>query len=239
MKPSNFNSTFERFRYCAAILRRLHGTQTQFCPICGYRGKFRAYGRQPRYNAQCPRCESLERHRLLFLAFQQRGLLSGSERVLHFAPESCLEKFIRSSSASYRTADFEPGRAEIVLNIEKIDEPDKTVDLVIANHVLEHVDDRAAMREIHRILSDHGRMVISVPIIEAWAKSYDNPSITSLAERVLHFGQQDHLRFFGRDFRDRISDAGFSFEEFIASGQTCVDNGIQRGECIFICSKAL
>jgi hypothetical protein len=129
LKPSILKSTFEPFRYSVAIRRRLHGTHTQFCPICGYRGKFRAYGRQPRYNSQCPRCESLERHRLLFLAFQQRELLSGSERVLHFAPESCFEAFIRLSSASYRTADFEPGRAEIVLNIEKIDAPDKTVDL--------------------------------------------------------------------------------------------------------------
>jgi SAM-dependent methyltransferase len=145
---------------------------------------------------------------------------------------------MRSCSAFYRTADFEPGRAEIVLNIEDIALPDETVDLVIANHVLEHVDDRAAMKEIYRVLSNHGRMIVSVPIIEAWVQSYENPSITGPTERHLHFGQHDHLRFFGRDFRDRISAAGFSFEEFMASGEECVQMGILRGECIFICSKA-
>jgi SAM-dependent methyltransferase len=173
----------------------------------------------------------------MLLAFQQRGLLSGAERVLHFAPEACLDKFIRSCSASYLTADFKPGCAEIVLNIENIDLPDKAVDLVIANHVFEHVDDRAAMKEIHRVLSDHGRMIVSVPIIEAWVQSYENPSVTGPTERQLHFGQHDHLRFFGRDFRDRISAAGFCFEGFMASGEECVEMGILRGECIFICPK--
>jgi len=192
----------------------------------------------PRYNAECPHCGSLERHRLLSHCLQRLRILSGSENVLHFAPEACLSPIIEKKSATYRTADLIPGRASTVLNIEHIDLPDKSIDVVIANHILEHVDDRAALREIRRILTDHGVFIVMIPIVEGWAKTYENPSIIGEAERDRHFGQSDHVRYFGRDFRNRVLSAGFSLEEFSCDGAETVRYSLTRGECVFIGRKA-
>ena len=60
------------------------------CPVCGakYR-KFMPYGYvQPRPNALCPKCLSLERHRLLWLYLtRETDLLTAFPRTLHIAPE--------------------------------------------------------------------------------------------------------------------------------------------------------
>jgi SAM-dependent methyltransferase len=226
-----------QLRYRLSVLRRISGFGTRECPICGYVGVFSAFGDPPRYNAACPGCGSLERHRLFCLGLQRLHLLSGSESVLHFAPEPCLSAMLTHASASYRTADSDPDRASIVLNIENIDLPDQSVDVVIANHVLEHVDDQAALRELRRILTDHGRLFVMVPIIEGWAKTYENPAITSGPERNIHFGQFDHVRYFGRDFRDRVLAAGFSLDEFICDGADSAKHSLTRGESLFICTK--
>jgi SAM-dependent methyltransferase len=224
-------------RYQMTIIHRMKGKEVFECPICQYIGTFRAGGRIPRYNAACSRCGALERHRLVYLALQRRNLLSGLGKVLHFAPEVFLTDILRKSSESYRSADFEPGVADMVLNIEEIDLPDKSVDIVIANHVLEHVDDRAALREIWRILSDHGRLIVSVPLAGGCTKTYENPAITSPADRELHFGQADHLRYYGRDFTDRLSSAGFSIDEFTCDGPDTTKYALQRGDSVFIGSK--
>src|SRR3546814_9861138 len=76
------------------------------CPICGHRGRFWSHGTPPRGEAMCPRCLSLERHRLMHLLIDRHGadLLEG-KRVLHFAPESCIrERLARMSD--YVTADI-------------------------------------------------------------------------------------------------------------------------------------
>ncbi|MGD0734834.1 MAG: methyltransferase domain-containing protein [Terracidiphilus sp.] len=196
-----------------------------------------AVGDQPRYNAECPSCGSLERHRLFFLGLQRLNLLSGSERVLHFAAEASLMKTLKKSSASYQTAELLPGHADLALNIEQINLPDKSMDVVIANHVLEHVNDKAALRELRRVLSDSGRLFITIPLIEGWAKTYEDPAITSEAERTKHFGQRDHVRYFGRDFRDRVLAAGFTMTEFGCDGADAVKYSLPRGETLFICTK--
>lgn len=229
--------TATRNLYLLSLRFRRSGTGKCECTICGYVGRFKAYGVNPRYSAVCPRCASLERHRLFRLALDRRNLLSRSERVLHFAPEPCLRRIIQEASAYYRSADFAPAPDSLLLNIEKIDLPDHSVDVVIANHVLEHVDDLAALRELRRILSDRGRMIVSIPIIEGWATTYENPSIKSKVEREIHFGQADHLRFYGRDFRDRVLSAGFSLEEFVADGPDAARYALTRGDAIFICTK--
>jgi predicted SAM-dependent methyltransferase len=77
--------------------------------------------------------------------------------------------------------------------MEAIDLPDASVDLIIANHVLEHVDDAKASRELSRILRPNGVLLCMVPIVEGWATTYQNPDITTDEGRMLHFGQEDHV----------------------------------------------
>jgi SAM-dependent methyltransferase len=158
--------------------------------------------------------------------------------ILRNRPSGSLRSPLRRFYRTLRTqSDYFPGRAELVLNIERIDLPDKSADVVIANHVLEHVDDRAALHEIWRILADHGRLLVSVPIAGGWAKTYEKPAIIDAAGRELHFGQDDHVRYYGRDFRDRVVAAGFSVEEFSGTGEDTVQHALNRGDSIFICSK--
>src|SRR5690606_22633231 len=110
-------------------------------------------------------------------------------------------------------------------------------DRVVCNHVLEHVDDRKALAEIFRVLRPGGIALLSTPLIEAWATSYEDDSIQDPDMRVLHFGQDDHLRYFGRDVRDRIASAGFALEDFVATEPDVATYGLLRGECIFMATK--
>ena len=206
------------------------------CPVCGYHGFFTHFGRPPRLDARCPSCNSLERHRLFWLWFGgDKSKLEGP--LLHFAPEPLLEKKFRQIYQDYSTASLY-GAADLKLDIEAINLPTDSLNTVICNHVLEHVSDSRALKELHRILSARGRLIVSVPIIEGWEQTYEDARITGAAERELHFGQSDHVRFYGRDLRDRLRNAGFNrILEVTAEGKHVVDHGLLRGEKIFVCSK--
>lgn len=159
------------------------------------------------------------------------------ESILHFAPEPVLQERLSKLHMKYTTASL-VDNTDLTLNIESIDLPDMCFDTVICNHVLEHVDDRLALRQMHRILSPKGQLICSVPLIEGWDHTYENANIKSEHDRELHFDQADHVRLYGRDFRDRIAEAGFSsIQELTAGGGESVKHGLIRGEKIFICTK--
>ena len=207
------------------------------CPICGYHGYFGHFGKPPRLDAACKNCGSLERHRLFWLWFDgDKSKLS--EPILHFAPERILKRRFKEMYENYKTADLFATNVDLKLNIEDMGLGTGSLSTLICNHVLEHVNDRKALREIFRVLCDKGKLICSVPIIEGWERTYENDSATSAFERELHFGQSDHVRYYGRDFRDRLLEAGFvSVREITADGQNVSDYGLLRGEKFFICSK--
>lgn len=142
------------------------------CPVCGakYR-KFMPYGYvQPRPNALCPKCLSLERHRLLWLYLtRETDLLTAFPRTLHIAPEVCIMRHLkphfRPHPGQYVTADLESPLADIHFDVQQIPLADDSVDVVICNHILEHVaDDRKALRELHRILKPGGWGIVLSPV---------------------------------------------------------------------------
>ena len=228
---------YNRLRYWMTVIRLGEGIDTKECPACGYLGKFKAFGQPPRYSAQCPNCSSLERHRLLCLALQNLPLLSKSEDVLHFAPEPIVSRLLVGYEVNYTSADVVPGQAARTLDLERIDLPSESVDVVVVNHVLEHVDDAAALAEIYRILKERGRFIATSPVIEGWQHTYENPEVGDDEGRNIHFGQADHVRFYGRDIRDRIRAVGFALDEFVGDGAEAVKYGLLRGERIFIGTK--
>ena len=74
-------------------------------------------------------------------------------------------------------------------------------------------------------------LACSTPIIECWKNNDENPEVSSAADRLLHFGQEDHELYHGKDFRDRLKDAGFmNVQEITAQGQDVLDHRLVRGE---------
>jgi SAM-dependent methyltransferase len=207
------------------------------CPICGYEGAFEPFGVVQRPDAMCPNCHSLERHRQFKLLLDRMELLSPGCSLLHFAPEPAITRLVRPLCSEYVTADLMRDDVDLKLDIEAIDLPDRSFDCVICSHVLEHVNDGAALGELNRILKPGGVALLMVPIVEGWDTSYEDPTVTDERARLLHFGQKDHVRRYGRDFRERVSRAGFELSEFAVGGADSVRYSIVPGIRIFIARK--
>lgn len=191
------------------------------CPLCGRRyRKLLPYGYvTSRDNALCPHCLSLERHRLLWLYLERETTLFESlPQLLHIAPEVCLMRHLKphykSSPERYQTADLESPLADLHFDIQQIPLADESFDVVICNHLMEHVeDDLRAMRELHRILKRGGWGVLLSPVDLQRATTFEDDSITDPKERTRIFGQYDHRRLYGNDFSDRLRKAGFEVED--------------------------
>ena len=192
------------------------------CPICGKQVReFLPYGYGvSRRDALCPRCLALERHRLLWLYIEREtDLLNGYPTLLHIAPEVALKRqferhYGKPHADNYLTADLESPLAKLHFDIQDIPLDDESVDIVICNHILEHVEnDRVALRELHRILRPGGWGVLLVPIDYNREATFEDDSITSPEERAKVFGQYDHRRIYGRDYVERLRQAGFEAEE--------------------------
>jgi SAM-dependent methyltransferase len=200
-------------RPARALLRKLpYLGLGRRCPVCARSSRrFRAFGRTPREGAQCIHCGALERHRLLwlFLAGRTELLAGGPRRVLHVAPEACLEPGLRSALGSgYLTADLSDPAAGVRMDVTAIPFRDGSFDAVLCSHVLEHVpDDRRALRELHRVLRRDGLAILLVPV--AGERTFEDPAIVEPAARRAAFGQEDHVRVYGRDVADRLTEAGF------------------------------
>jgi SAM-dependent methyltransferase len=142
--------------------------------------------------------------------FQQKTELfrGHSKRMLHVAPENCFEpRLKRRLGANYLTADLHK-EAMIQMDIANIQFPDQSFDVVYCSHVLEHVpDDRKAMREFYRVLKNDGWAILLVPITAE--KTFEDPSVDKPEDRLRLFGQSDHVRRYGRDYVDRLREAGF------------------------------
>jgi len=181
----------------------------------------------------CPCCDSRPRHRLLKLWMDRAMVLAPGAKVLHFAAELWVRGWFEERGATYVTADIND-LFDLQVDITAMDLPDVSYDLVMAHHVLEHVDDRAALAEMYRVLAPGGQAVLTVPMIEGWDESYEDPALETEAERRLGYGDAAHLRFYGRDIRDRIRAAGFALEEYPAVEPDVARHALQRGERIFV-----
>jgi SAM-dependent methyltransferase len=188
------------------------------CPVCGgHFSKFLPYGYiEARENVLCPKCLSLERHRLLWLYLKNRTrFFTDKLKVLHVAPEQCFYKrFRKMDNLSYITADIESPIADVKLDIQQIPFENNHFDVVICNHVLEHVpDDKKAIREIFRVLKRGGFALLQVPTAYEMNVTLEDPSVTDPEERQRLFRQKDHYRLYGKDYLEKLMAAGFVIGE--------------------------
>lgn len=166
----------------------------------------------------CPRCLSNNRERALyFFIRKQEGLLT-SKRILHFAPERNLYPLISSADyVEYVCGDLDTKNySHLSRKIERIDVtdiayPDESFDIVICNHVLEHIpDDARAMKEILRVLRKSGMAILMVPVGTNLQDTYEDPSKVTEEERAVAFGQYDHVRVYAeKNYMERLKSAGF------------------------------
>lgn len=195
---------------------------------------------------ECPRCGSHDRERHLLLYMRASGILPGLRRmrVLHFAPEKWLSRaIVEESPVDYVRCDLHPQSADIQ-KVDMLDMPfdDGFFDLVIANHVLEHVeDDLRAVREVHRVLNRGGRAILQVPYSSVLTRTWSDPGIVAERLRKQAFGQEDHVRMFGRDVCDRISSSGLVSEvvshEGLLGDVDAMEVGVNPEEPFFLFRK--
>ena len=159
----------------------------------------------------CPACGSIARTRFLSMVLdEQLNLKDQSWRVLHFSPSRALKRKLRKySKLEYITTDYESTHEDRNYDITSVPEADNSFDLIICFHVLEHIpDDKQAMQELFRLVKPGGHVLLQTPFQEG--ATYEDPSITSEAEREIHFGQKDHVRIYGfDDFLLRLRNVGF------------------------------
>jgi ubiquinone/menaquinone biosynthesis C-methylase UbiE len=127
------------------------------------------------------------------------------------------------------------------MDVHQIPFPDNTFDVVFCNHVLEHVeDDLKACSEINRVLKTNGWGIIQSPVY-AITKTIEDKTITDPAMREKLFGQRDHVRKYGNDYANRLSQSGLVVTEnlFVKKIPTemVATHGLPAQEIIFYSLK--
>lgn len=165
-----------------------------------------------RENALAPGSMSLERHRLLYLFLREHtNLFNDPLKVLHISPEMCLKRVLqKQQNIEYITADLESPWADYHFDVHAIPFPNESFDVVMANHLLEHVqDDMRVLQEFFRVMKKGGWGVFQVPVDETKPKTCEDPFLTDENLREKYFGQKDHVRLYGADYGERLGHAGF------------------------------
>lgn len=163
------------------------------CPICGGarfgpgpKGRASPGGRPPR----CLTCGALERHRAFRLVFEAlRPLLAGTS-ALQFSDDPSAPR------AAFGAFEVSIHGGANHLDMAKIDRADRSYDVVIANHVLEHLaDDIAALGELRRVAGE-GLVILSVPdLLRVPAtREYGGPRAD----------KHGHYRIYGPDVAQRL-----------------------------------
>lgn len=207
--------------------------------------KFLPYGYEnQRENVLSPSTLSLERHRLLWLYLKnETDFFTAPKRVLHFAPEQAFYKrFRKQKNLEYITTDLESPLADVKADICNLPFKENEFDVILCNHVLEHIpDDTKAMQELFRILKKGGMAILQIPQDLSREKTFEDHSITDKKERARIFGQYDHVRIYGRDYFEKLRSVGFEVIEEDYTNKIAPEfvekYRLAKGEIIPVCYK--
>jgi len=196
---------------------------------------------------RCHKCGAFDRENLIFLYLRDFLHLINDQKdvaILHIAPEKHLtELMLKQGYRQYVCGDkFTEGYqypAHVVdLDILELSYDADTFDLVLCNHVLEHIpDDAAAMRELCRVLKPGGQALLQVPVSATLAATYEDANITESKARELAFGQFDHVRIYGQDYAQRLQQQGFQVERVKLNPATYEKYGINLQEELYVAAK--
>lgn len=229
------------------------------CPCCGFHSKdlapqgidsqtarrYATVGMGFR-KGRCWKCRAQDREKLLFLYLRdiERIFDKHQMSILHIAPENIIAKhLLQIKEINYICGDYfaegyvYPSYVHN-MNVLSLSFPDGTFDLIICNHVLEHIeDDRKAMRELFRVLKKGGKGILQVPMSKLIDKTLEDATIKTPNERLQIYGQTDHLRLYGLDYKDRLEECGFRVELFKFPIEVIHRYGLNKEEDIYLCYK--
>ncbi len=249
---------YETLRYYPELVLSL-GRRLE-CPFCGWRfRRFRSAGfdypalkeRQVvgascHRDDVCPRCMSNARERFLYLYLKSKtAVFTEDLRLLHIAPEPHLARRLRDvRRIDYVSGDLLDQVVDVKLDVMMLPFRDYSFDMIICNHVLEHVaDDRAAMSELHRVLRPGRPALLQVPIAMALEETLEDPTAVTDAERIRLFGQRDHVRLYAAgDYMRRLEAVGFRVS--LSRAVDCVGDeavaryALLRDEPVFFCRSS-
>lgn len=166
----------------------------------------------------CPICFTHGRTRLIATYLKREVFKSGNKyrRILHMAPERSLVPLMQGiADVDYVAADLKAENFQEFVPVVKADITDlpwskDTFDLIVCNHVLEHIsNDRQAMAELFRVLRPGGLAILQVPLSAVLSVTIEDSSPMAGEERERRFGQSDHIRVYGADYIKRLERAGF------------------------------
>jgi SAM-dependent methyltransferase len=197
-----------------------------------------------RKNVLSPSTLSLERHRLLWLYLKnETNFFTANLKVLHFAPEQAFYKrFRKLKNLDYVTTDLNSPLADVKADICNLPFKDAEFDVILCNHVLEHIsNDAKAMQELYRVLKSGGFGVFQIPQDLNREITFEDDSITDKIARARIFGQYDHVRIYGRDYFDKLRRVGFKVSEVdytaTLSEEDITKYCLAKGEIIPVCNK--
>ena len=204
------------------------------------------------FNTQCPHCKSYERHRAQWLYYcRETNLFSSNSPicVLHCAPEErFFKKLYKKKNVDYYPIDkwkgFTVCGKKMRDYVDLVDLPyeDNTFDYILCNHVLEHIpDEQAALLELKRVLKPGGCAFLNVPIDPTINDTLENPAYNTDSLRLKHYGQCDHVRKYGLDYKNHLEKAGFLVAYVVVkeyfSKEEIYKYGLLPNDRIYYCKK--
>lgn len=252
------NTYYGLMRIKHKFIMQTSGSLPYECPCCGI--KLRSFIEGMDYKAfsdfydvklfdgvrqdvVCPVCSSLPRHRILAKWCEENKDKLVSSKILYFAPERGMTTWLKANKIRYTTADLFAWDVDLKLDIQATNLPDESYDVVICNHVLEHVDDyMTALKEIRRILSPDGILLCSFPVSPDVEFIDEDREVVTEEGRLRRYGQSDHLRLFGMKADTLLAEA--YYEVSVLDGDTYPGSILPvTGPCLydinrlFLCKK--
>lgn len=219
------------------FLRLWYAGRTCCCPCC--RANLRRFLKD---GELCPACGAGQRQRLQWLYLERAGdFFNQNYPILDIAPLRSFQRYCLSrTQLRYISIDLARSWALVRADITAIPYSDGTFYVILCSHVLEHIpEDRAAIREIYRLLAPTGFALIQVPI--SGDETREDLTITDPEERRRLYGQEDHVRSYGRDFSRRLSEVGLRAEVVPCAQQfnraERLRYGLDAEELLFVCHK--
>ena len=212
-----FNTVFsKKLRYqLEPVLRSSYSIfkkgKNHFCVICNFESS--SFELLQNNDLLCPKCGSLARDRRLWQILNEKFIKSNIN-VLDFSPSRTLYRnWKKEVDLKYISSDLSDNFiADVAYDITNIPQEKDQFDLIVCYHILEHVIyDAKAMSELHRVLKPNGTIILQTPFKEG--AIYEDYTITSEADRLVHFGQIDHVRYYNVDgLKKRLENAGLKVQ---------------------------